>query len=411
MQAESIMIATQNTRSLGRGFLGRKKRKEIKNLFYNTTPPTDVLLLQEVKLPESACLKQARFVEFKGGSSLWNKGTFSAHSGRFKGGTGIVLSPRMASRVTHHGILYPGRMQYIVVNITPQVQLGITNVYGFSHTSPRAMMWNHLAQTTFPEATWVLACDFNNIESVADKQGGSTKTSIGPRELETWNRMLLRLGECCFQECAILSKWARVGDRCTKEFFEFHEGPRNPVSISMLMDGNRSLTTQAEIEKHILDFYIQLYRKDDQVEDNEAARTDCFQYVNRTVTEAHNLELLRPITTLEVTEVIKQLPTGKSPGVDAIPTEFYKEMWPDIEFEVFNFISEAISQAFIEGELNISKIALLPKSEDRSKVHNFRPISLLNTAYKILAKVYANRMKPLWKHANTKVSVLTDFDD
>ena len=27
-----------------------------------------------------------------------------------------------------------------------------------------------------------------------------------------------------YQETAILSKWARVGDRCTKEFFEFHEG-------------------------------------------------------------------------------------------------------------------------------------------------------------------------------------------
>ena len=87
MQGEAINIATQNTRSLGQGFLGRKKRKEIKALFYNTTPATDILFLQEVKLPETACLKQARFIEFKGGSSLWNEGTFFAHSGRFKGGT------------------------------------------------------------------------------------------------------------------------------------------------------------------------------------------------------------------------------------------------------------------------------------------------------------------------------------
>ena len=46
-------------------------------------------------------------------------------------------------------------------------------------------------------------------------------------------------------------------------------------------------------------------------------------------------------------------------------------------------------------ELNISKIALLPKSEDRIRIQNYRPISLLNTLYKIVAKVYANRMKPL----------------
>lgn len=55
-------------------------------------------------------------------------------------------------------------------------------------------MWNHLAQVPLPEALWVLAGDFNNIESAADKQGGSNKTSISQRELEAWNRMLLRLG-------------------------------------------------------------------------------------------------------------------------------------------------------------------------------------------------------------------------
>lgn len=56
---------------------------------------TDILLLQEIKLPEAACLKQARFIEFKGGTSLWNEGSFSAQTGRFKGGTGIILSERL----------------------------------------------------------------------------------------------------------------------------------------------------------------------------------------------------------------------------------------------------------------------------------------------------------------------------
>jgi hypothetical protein len=97
----------------------------------------------------------------------------------------------------------------------------------------------------------------------------------------------------------------------------------------------------------------------------------------------------------EVLSATKQLPAGKSPGVDSIPAEFYQEMWEDIEFDIFNFVSESISQAFLAEELNVSKIALLPKSEDRLHIKNYRPISLLNIAYKIVAKVYANRMKPL----------------
>lgn len=54
-------------------------------------------------------------------------------------------------------------------------------------------MWAHLAHVQLPEAQWVLAGDFNNIESTNDKQGGSAKISINNRELEAWNKLLLRL--------------------------------------------------------------------------------------------------------------------------------------------------------------------------------------------------------------------------
>ena len=198
-----------------------------------------------------------------------------------------------------------------------------------------------------------------------------------------------------FQESAILSKWARVGDRCTKEFFEHHTGIRRPVLIKQMEDGDRLLSTQEDLEKHILSFYEQLYTRDEEVESNILAREDCLQFVKRTVTDEHNVDLLRPITMEEVTEAMKQLPAGKSLGVDTIPAEFYQEMWDDIESDIFNFVSEAINQCSLHEEINISKIALLPKSEDRLKIQNYRPISLLNTLYKIVAKVYANRMKPL----------------
>lgn len=105
-----------------------------------------------------------------------------------------MLSARVATQVTHHGILYPGRVQYVVLNLSPHLQLGIINVYGYNHTGARAMLWAHLAQTQLPEAQWILAGDFNNIESINNKQGGSTKTSINNRELDAWNKLLIKLG-------------------------------------------------------------------------------------------------------------------------------------------------------------------------------------------------------------------------
>ena len=70
-------------------------------------------------------------------------------------------------------------------------------------------------------------------------------------------------------------------------------------------------------------------------------------------------------------------------------------MWTDIDCDIFNFVTKSISQSLIAKELNTSKIALLPKTEYRLRIQKFRPVSLLNTLYKIVAKVYANRMKPL----------------
>ena len=201
-----------------------------------------------------------------------------------------------------------------------------------------------------------------------------------------------------YQESAILSKWARVGDRCTKEFFEHHSGHKKPTPITQLMDGERSLTQQTELENHILSFYKNLYTSDELVENNEEAREDCFSFVKQTVTDAHNAELLQPLTLKEVTTAMNQIPAGKAPGVDSIPSEFYHELWDDIGPDVFNFVCETVSQTCITEELNVSKIALLLKSEDRIRIQNYRPISLLNTLYKVVAKVYANRMKPLLHH-------------
>ena len=201
-----------------------------------------------------------------------------------------------------------------------------------------------------------------------------------------------------FQDSAILSKWTRVGDRCTKEFSEHYARNRKPVTISQLLEGDKMLDTQSELERHIMAFYESMYSSDEQVETNEAVRLDCLQYLDKKVTTEHNEELLKPLTQEEVAEAVKQLPAGKSPGIDTIPAEFYQEAWEEIGFDIFNFVLESICQEGIAEELNVSKIALLPKFDDRIRVQNYRPISLLNMLYKIVAKVYANRMKPLLHH-------------
>ena len=93
-------------------------------------------------------------------------------------------------------------------------------------------------------------------------------------------------------------------------------------------------------------------------------------------------------------ECLKTMESGKSPGTDGIPAEFYKVFWDDL----FPFLLAALNSAFTQGHLSISQrrglITLIPK-KDKPLQHlkNWRPISLLNCDYKIATKAIAARIK------------------
>ena len=53
----------------------------------------------------------------------------------------------------------------------------------------------------------------------------------------------------------------------------------------------------------------------------------------------------------------------------------------------------ALNSGSILESINSTFIALIPKIKDPKKVSNFRPISLCNVVYKLIAKVLVNRLK------------------
>ena len=56
------------------------------------------------------------------------------------------------------------------------------------------------------------------------------------------------------------------------------------------------------------------------------------------------------------------------------------------------FFNEFHVNGVITGELGATFIALVPKKDGAISIKDFRPISLIGSLYKILAKVLANRL-------------------
>jgi hypothetical protein len=83
----------------------------------------------------------------------------------------------------------------------------------------------------------------------------------------------------------------------------------------------------------------------------------------------------------------------KSPGPDGVNFGFFKDFWEELKGDVMRFINEFHRNGKLTKGINSTFIALIPKVDSPQRLTDFRPISLVGSLYKILAKVLANRLR------------------
>ena len=81
-------------------------------------------------------------------------------------------------------------------------------------------------------------------------------------------------------------------------------------------------------------------------------------------------------------------------GPDGLNAAFYKLAWPWIKQDISKLVTDFYSSGHFHDDINKTYIALIPKIDQPQIPQDFRPISLCNVIYKIIAKSLANRIKP-----------------
>lgn len=106
-----------------------------------------------------------------------------------------------------------------------------------------------------------------------------------------------------------------------------------------------------------------------------------------------NTRLMVGIQPKEVREAIQQMYHIKAPDLDGISLVFYQQYWDVIGKDVTDAVLTTPNMGNLPSSLNHTFITLISKKKDPKKDFDYRPISLCNVLYKIIAKVLANCLK------------------
>ena len=90
------------------------------------------------------------------------------------------------------------------------------------------------------------------------------------------------------------------------------------------------------------------------------------------------------------------MPSNSCPGLDGLPKEFYIAFFSDISDMLIDSYNYAFATGLMSQSQRTGVITLIPKKDkDPLLIKNYRPISLLSVDYKIIAKVFALRLKSI----------------
>ena len=103
-------------------------------------------------------------------------------------------------------------------------------------------------------------------------------------------------------------------------------------------------------------FYKDLYSTD---KVNEKVQDKLLRNVKTKLSKEARTDLDKPITAEEVFKAINKLQSGKSPGLDGFPIEFYKEYWHLIQNLFMAYVNEVLETG-ISNNQNVHRLLETP---------------------------------------------------
>jgi hypothetical protein len=178
------------------------------------------------------------------------------------------------------------------------------------------------------------------------------------------------------------------GDATTQFFRICYSTRARRGHIARLRDGDLTADDQGDKEELASQFFARLLGQGEPRAHDLSLSSKGLPQVDLSVLEER-------VTDAEIWAAVRAMPGNKSPGPDGYTWEFYSFCWDVIKVDV-----AAAVRAVFSGRgrdlhcLNGALIALIPKKEGAVDLREFRPISLVHSFAKLMAKILALRLAP-----------------
>jgi hypothetical protein len=109
--------------------------------------------------------------------------------------------------------------------------------------------------------------------------------------------------------------------------------------------------------------------------------------VKETLDNREKTDLQKVLNEIEIQNYVMALKPHKSPGDDGIIGWFYQLYWDVIKNEFIQLLNEIFTENTLSESQYRGIISLLYKGAERENIKHWRPLTVLNCAYKIIAKI------------------------
>lgn len=187
------------------------------------------------------------------------------------------------------------------------------------------------------------------------------------------------------------AQWLEEGEKPTRYFFRLEQKRAGKNFFESLVDQNGvEKSSQSDLESILVDFYRRLFSKDSL---DMQIQTELIDGLEFSLNDLEREQCEGLFTKEELFSALQGLQTGKSPGSDGLPTEFYLTFWDSLADVLVLVFNEHFGLGILSDSQRESLLRLIHKKDERNLAKNWRPISLLNTDYKLASKVITEGLK------------------